>query len=902
MGNDRTRLMDGLKRVIWKRQPPSRPSAYDFGGIRRAARFRRLVARLERARLSFIAATIHDLENGRGFPWLVVCFASGIWAYFELPREPQLWATVPLAVGIAIVAQVRRMRGKAAVASLVLASLALGLAVANHRTWSVAAPRIAKERTVEVGGWVENVEQRENGYRLTILPARIADVEPTALPVRIRVTGRALPQPLPGQAISFRARLSPPQGPVMPGGYAFDRAAYFDRVGAYGFIYGRTKPAVLGMPASWRLQITAAIADMRGRIGARIRQTLPGDAGAIAAALIVGDRGAVSEDSQENLRIAGLAHVLAISGMHMALVAGAIFFVVRAGLALSPGLALRHPIRSWAAAAALVAATAYLVISGASIATQRAYVMAAVIFIAMIAGRPAVTMRSVALAAAIVLTLTPEALLQPGFQMSFAAVIALVAAYRVWFEWRKRSQRADAAELASRSKAASILHFVVFWASGLAMTSLIAGFATGPIALSHFHRASPLGLLANMAAMPLVSLLIMPFAVATVLAMPFGLDPLTLQPMGLGIDGMLAIAAKIAEWTPGSGVVGAIGDAPAILSVAGLLWLALWTSRWRLLGILPIAAAVVVAFAYQRPDILVSEDGRTVAVRTQQGPLAVALGSGGKFEAEIWLRADGDAAALAERKAGSGVMNCDEKACIIKAALPPVEAVSQRETPGADIIAGRRFGEKLAVASRTASEMTASPSMAFSAVADKSPAGTGQFAWRIKSPVRSFATAETVPAGAPAAEREAQHAATPTHAGNPKRTANAGAGVAPSTIASAPIASEPLSRTDRSAGASKRISIILSRVSRPDAFAEDCLRADVIVSHLTAPDDCSEHALVFDGNYLAAHGAVALYLGRAASSSEPTARPGWLRRIVTAQNPAGRPWQSTPAQQGEQSR
>ncbi len=394
-----------------------------------------------------MAGFAHDLEFGRGFAWLVVCFAGGIWAYFELPREPQLWATMPLAIGLALLAFRQRNRGKVAAAILIAASFVAGLSVANFRTWSVATPRLTAERTHAVTGWVEEVEPRTNGYRLTIRPVRIGRLDEAAMPFRIRVTGRADPQPIPGEAVTFRARLSPPQGQVLPGGYAFDRAAYFDRIGAYGFIYGYVEPAKIAQPPPFFLQLQSAISGFRGRIGQRIRETLPGDVGAIAAALIVGDRGAVSEDAQENLRIAGLAHVLAISGIHMALVAGAIFFAVRAGPALSPGLVLNHPIRSWAAVAALVAASAYLVISGASIATQRAYIMAAAIFLAMIFARPAVTMRTVAVAATVVLVMTPEALLQPGFQMSFAAVIALMAAYRAWFEWRKTGHRIEAAEL-----------------------------------------------------------------------------------------------------------------------------------------------------------------------------------------------------------------------------------------------------------------------------------------------------------------------------------------------------------------------------------------------------------------------------------------------------------------------
>ncbi|WP_162901469.1 ComEC/Rec2 family competence protein [Breoghania sp. L-A4] len=399
--------------------------------------------------------------------------------------------------------------------------------------------------------------------------------------------------------VRFLARLSPPGGAVLPGGYAFDQAAYFASIGASGFVYGDLKPVVDAgdwPEPGWRLHLGGALTDIRFAISARIRDSLSdpatgtdSEAGGIAAALIVGDRGGVSEAAQESLRVAGLAHVLAISGMHMALVAGTIFFAVRAVLAASPALALGYPIRHWAAGAALVAATVYLALSGASIATQRAYIMAAIVFIAMLSGRRALTMRSVAVAALLILAASPEALLQPGFQMSFAAVIALVAAYEAW---RKRGAR-------ETTRAGHTLwHGLRFWIAGLLVTSLIAGLATAPIAAVHFYRTAPLGLLANMAAMPLVSLVIMPAAVASVLAMPFGLDPLPLSAMGAGIDAMLAIAETVARWTPSGGLVGAVPPVVGLACVAGLLLLALLKSRWRLIGLAPISLAAVLHFGF----------------------------------------------------------------------------------------------------------------------------------------------------------------------------------------------------------------------------------------------------------------------------------------------------------------
>lgn len=617
--------------------------------------------RLERILASFRHCLERDLDAGHAAPWVVLAFAGGVWIYFSLPREPLIWATVPLAMIISGIAWTRWSRGYSARLGIVLAAIAAGLAGADLRAALVEAPRLSRSGGYDVTGQVMAFESRRQGYRLKVRPTSMSRVEADVLPRMIRVTARSpkVP-PEPGSSVAFRARLSPPGGPVMPGGYAFDVAAYFSGIGANGFVLG-TIQTTDTRPPGVRLWAKSTLAAVRAGISARIRSSLDGDAGGIAAALIVGNRGGVGEEVQEDLRVAGLAHVLAISGMHMALVSGTIFFALRAGLACFSGLALNYPIRQWAAAAALAAATVYLFLSGASVATQRAYMMAAIVFIAILAGRRAVTMRSVAVAALTILILSPEALLQPGFQMSFAAVIALVATYEAWSEHRRVAS--------IRQDAGGSLRLMRFWVGGLLMTSLIAGLATAPIAAAHFYRVAPLGLLANMAAMPLVSLVIMPMGVLSVLAMPFGLEPIPLAAMGWGIDSMLSVAASVSDMTPSGGLIGAISKGAALACICGLFLLAFLKSRWRLIGIGPIVAGVLAAPAVSPPDILISEDGRTVAARQADGRLAILQGRGGRFSAEVWLRSDGDAATVRDRKGGAPALHCDDLGCVLRLAV-----------------------------------------------------------------------------------------------------------------------------------------------------------------------------------------------------------------------------------------
>ena len=303
------------------------------------------------------------------------------------------------------------------------------------------------------------------------------------------------------------------------------------------------------------------------RSTARIRAAVPGDAGAIASALITGKRDAISAPVNDAMYVSSLAHVLSISGYHMALVAGVVFFVVRALLALSPALALRHAIKKWAALAALIAAFLYLLLSGAEVATQRAFIMTAIVLVAVMVDRSALTLRNLALAALGVMLLAPEAVVHPSFQMSFAATLALIAAYERGLPWTTAG--ADTS-LGAR---------VALWGGreivALILASLVAGLATTPYAAFHFHRVAPYGVLANLLAMPIVSVWVMPSGLLALVALPFGFDAPLWRLMGLGIDWMVAVALFVASLPGAVGRMAAFGTGPLLLCTAGLVLLAL---------------------------------------------------------------------------------------------------------------------------------------------------------------------------------------------------------------------------------------------------------------------------------------------------------------------------------------
>lgn len=601
-----------------------------------------------------VAATFErEVDLGRVTLWLPVLFGAGIVVYFGLPREPSLIAlVVGSALAMAATVTMRRRAGWFRLWLTVSAVLA-GLTVVAARTAMVTAPILATPVTGDLAGWVESIERfGPNERRIVVRVLSLEDIAPDPTPYRVRITVRgSFDEVAVGAGIVGLVSLQTPPGPVMPGGYDFGRDLFYERIGATGFAYGPPDLVDLGTPPLG-IRIAAPIATLREAIGARIEVAIPGAAGQIANALVTGDRGGIPDETAEALRIAGLGHILAISGLHMALVAGAVFAALRALLALSPTLALRRPIKKWAAIGALVTGAAYLVLSGGSIATQRSFIMLSVVLVAVLLDRRAFSVRNVAVAATIVLVLTPEAVLTASFQMSFAATLALIAGYEVLSD--RRRKRLAIGPPAERTLGRTLL----FWIGGLALTSVLAGLATTPFAAFHFNRTAPLSLLANVIALPALTMLVMPSALIAVLLMPFGLEQLPLSITSAGLNYIIGVAEKVTEWTGSSGLVPTAPGAALVFIAVGLLWLCLWRLRWRLLGVPLIAVGVAAAMNAIRPDILVDDLGDVVAVRGPAGGYQI-IGSPRSFEAENWLRADAD-----PRSTGlTDAVTCDPLGC-----------------------------------------------------------------------------------------------------------------------------------------------------------------------------------------------------------------------------------------------
>ena len=592
-------------------------------------------------------------ERDRWVLWLPVALGLGIAGYFSLPHEPPPWLAVASPVLLAAALVLRRQPWGPVLIGL--AALAGGFSLAQVRTIAVEAPVLERRMgPVTVSGTIETASLNRRGtWRITISQARISGVPPELTPRRIRIGVRSSDAGLqPGRIFSVRAILQPPLAPVIPGGFDFARRAWYRQLGAVGFAVSRPTIAPARDPPGPRARIDL----LRQRIVQRIANVLPGEEGAIAAALTTGERGAIPEAVLVAMRDAGLAHLLAISGLHFSLVAALLFGGLRATLAAVPFIALRFPIKKWAAAGALGGALIYLLISGASIPTQRAFIMLSVVLLAVMLDRAAISMRLVAFAAAAVLLIAPESLLGASFQMSFAAVIALVAFYET-VSGRLAGWRADAG-LARR---------IALYALGVGLTTLIAGLATGPYAIYHFNRFAVFGIVANVLAVPITGLWIMPCAILAFLLMPLELEALALQPMGWGIAAVVAVAKTVSSWPSAVLLVPAMPAAFLALATCGGLWLCLWRGRLRVLGVIPILAAVLTGARGRPPDILTGLDPGAIAVRLADG-LAIAPGTR-RFTREYWLRSAGfgEPAPWPDgRAATSSALACDGIGCFLR--------------------------------------------------------------------------------------------------------------------------------------------------------------------------------------------------------------------------------------------
>lgn len=603
-------------------------------------------------------------ERGRLAPWLAVAMGVGVIAYFALREEPGGWALGVAPILMAAAMLVAQRAPQAGWAIGLVGAAALGFASAAWHAGRAAPLATPPTRALVVTGIVQDVDLLPEGRRLTLGETRFGPgdpVQPRSFRIRLRANDPARPEP--GDRVTVRALLRAPSAPAFPGAWDFQRMAFFAGQGGAGFAIG---PAEMVQQAGH----AAPLAGLRATLESRVTSVVPGAAGAVAAALMTGGQSAIPRADITAMRDSGLAHLLSVSGLHIAVVMGVTFWVVRLLIACWRWLALRVDGKALAGVAALAAGGFYMVLTGSQVPMQRSFATAALVTVALLTGRQAVSIRSLALAAAAVMLVSPDAVLGPSFQMSFAAVLALIAGWE--------ALRGPMARL--RGDGAWWRKGVVF-AIGLVLTSVLAGLATAPFGLAHFGRLQWYGVAANAVAVPLTSVLVMPAGMVAAVLMPFGLDGPALRVMGWGCEAVLAVARDVASW-PGAAQTARPIPPWGLAAVAfGLVWLCLWQLRWRWLGVPLMLLGLASPALHRPPDLFVSGDARLIGV-VAGGQMWLQRQSGAAtLTRDSWLRAHGlaEAAVLpAVGEAAGGAIACTRDGCRLRPVVDGPQALLLR--------------------------------------------------------------------------------------------------------------------------------------------------------------------------------------------------------------------------------
>lgn len=619
--------------------------------------------------LDSLSAAFHA-EREQWILWLPVALGTGVAIYFWLTSEPPWWGGVLWALaGVALAVLSGPARLAPYLLAWAMAASGAGFAAAQWRAHWVATPLIGDRLgPVEITGRVLDRDLSADGSKRVVLgELSIPGLSQAETPrhVRLRLHAKHGEQAVLGRRIVVRAMLQPASPPVAPGAYDFQRHAYFQGIGATGFSIAPAR--VLrddGRP--WSFWV--ALEQLREDVGQRIRAGIDHPvAGPLASALLIGDRAGIPESVQEAMRDAGLAHLIAISGLNFALVAGILFFVARGLLSLIEPLALGHPIKKWAAVVAFCGAAFYFLLTGPTPPTERSFLMIGVILLAILVDREAISMRLVAWAAVVILLIVPEVLTGASFQMSFAAVAALVAAYE-GLRFRFAAWREGSGPIGR----------IGLYVAAVLLTTVIGSAATGIYAAYHFNRFPLYGLIANLIAVPITAHWIMPWGMLALALMPFGLEHLALVPMGWGAQAVIATAEIVASWPGAVALLPAMPHWGLLAGTAGLIWLCLWRGRWRLVGIAPIVAGLMSMLLVGAPDILVAGDARLMAVRGPDGLVLLADKGASKIAIETWLRRAGQSRvdqprggkgpdpAAASFDSPSAALDCDAQACIYR--------------------------------------------------------------------------------------------------------------------------------------------------------------------------------------------------------------------------------------------
>jgi competence protein ComEC len=540
--------------------------------------------------------------------WLVAFFCFGIIIYFALPTEPNIF--ILIIITIFLVSSIIFYRKKNVLGLLILAlCITFGMIIAQLRTIYVISPKLIQEiKYAKIYGRIINLTPTINGLQIILDHIYISEFNNKNSPKKVKITIRSnnLNDLQVGDYIKLKANLKPPSKPLVPGGYNFARQSYFEQIGATGYNVSK-----IYVTKKNKNKFSNYIANLRIDLSQRIKKILGDRNGAIAAALIIGEQTAIDKDILSDMRISGLTHILSVSGLHLSMVSIICFFSIRFLFSCSVFISQQYDTKKIAAYFSLFITFGYLLISGMQIAAIRSYIMVLCVAIAVLLDRQEYALRSVCFAAFIMLLFTPEAIMHPSFQMSFAAVIALVSGYEYYVNKC----------LASGGNLARIKRYFL----GTLTATFIAGIATAPFAVYHFNQYPNYSLLANLIVAPITSFIIMPAVVMTCILFPFSLEKYALIIMNFGIEFLVRTAHWISSLPKALIMLPNMGDINIMLFFIGLLWLCLWQQKWRIFGIIPIIGGIILLLLTPKPDLIIDLNAGNVLLRSLDNNLIKTL-------------------------------------------------------------------------------------------------------------------------------------------------------------------------------------------------------------------------------------------------------------------------------------
>ncbi len=628
-------------------------------------------------------------ESTRWPLWTPVGIAIGIAIYFALPFEPPLYALIATP-GCGAMAWIVRHRLAWLVPMFTLLTMATGFNAAQIDTKLSYTPMIEREQgPLPVTGRLMYTEVMPQGVRLTLKDLEIGHLPPEATPVRIRIrmNNKKLDDiPPPGARIRMFAQVGPFSEPVMPGATDFRWQGYFRQLGGLGWSYAAIDTVDADPSAtSWRDNFALMFERARLTLAHHVYARLSGDVAAMTVTRLNGEQAGISKPVIESMRIAGLAHLLSTSGFHVTIMGLLVYFPLRAMLALIPWVALRYPIKKWAAIGAILSTLAYTFLVGSQAATLRSMLMTGIAMIAIIADRRAQPMRLVMLSAVLAMLLAPDAALGPSFQMSFAAVFCLIASHENALRWMLSPDDKISFGGPLRGTAQHMLSIVT--------TSLIATAATTPFAIYHFQTFSFYGFAANMLAIPMTSFWVMPCILAAYILAPFGWDGWFIDAAGAGIALTIKIAEVVASWPYSIIYLPAMPWGALVAIVAGGLWLCIWRLPWRWAGLLPILIGCCYPLYTKKPDVMIAPDGKVWAARLDDGRLAVSNLDRDEFIYTQWQQRLGnpDVIDVTELPADEKQVRCDDMGCVYRLgshpiAFPTMESTALEDCVLADVV------------------------------------------------------------------------------------------------------------------------------------------------------------------------------------------------------------------------